>query len=456
MPLSYRGLAVMPFVVLALAGCVGVGMQGAPRPLTLDLTRSADRQVTADYRLPEVTTALHFPQELGGYRAEVWRPVDGAFRWRKEGEGERIERTDGRPFRRVAFTIAIDYRALPKSYAPFSPFSQGGALVHSGQFHACPTAPCEKPASLPIRIEALGETIGVEGRRSSDREHFVSSDEGTNIFIGTLEPVEADGFVAIIDPGLPAAARQHLDRSLPKAIQDFASIYGPLSFKPELYVSIDDQPEKDGHISSQGGTLPKQIFMHFDGENAKERVAADNPLWLDWFFAHEAAHLFQQDKSGKLVGEDRFAWMHEGGADAMAALAMVRRGPVERAYVLNRVEEAEKSCADGLAMTTLSKASAEGKFDLHYQCGLILWLAINQDLRRAGKDGLADVNRALFAAVRDGEPWSEPAFFKLVAELGASPSMMKWVMMLADGSPSDALKALGSLEQVSNQSLELK
>ena len=185
-------------------------------------------------------------------------------------------------------------------------------------------------------------------------------------------------------------------------------------------------------------------------------MAADNPLWLDWFFAHEAAHLFQQDKSGKLVGDDRFAWMHEGGADAMAALAMVRRGPVERAYVLNRIDEAEKACAAGFATTTLSKASTEGKFDLHYQYGLILWLAIDQDLRRVGKNGLADVNRALFAVVRHGEPWSEPAFFNLVGELGASPTMMKLVVTLADGSPSDALEALGALEQVSNQSAELK
>lgn len=55
-------------------------MPGAPQTLALDLTHSADRQVTADYRLSEATTALHFPQELGGYRAEVWNPADGAFR----------------------------------------------------------------------------------------------------------------------------------------------------------------------------------------------------------------------------------------------------------------------------------------------------------------------------------------------------------------------------------------
>ncbi len=267
--------------------------------------------------------------------------------------------------------------------------------------------------------------------------------------------MDADGFVAIIDPGLPTAARRHLDRSLPEAIQDLAAIYGPLSFKPELYVSIDDEPEKNGRISSQGGTLPRQIFMHFDGEGAKQRVLADSPLWLEWFFAHEAAHLFQQDKSGKLVGDDRFGWMHEGGADAMAALAMVRRGPAERAYVMNRNEGAEKACAAGLATTTLSKASAEGKFDLHYQCGLIMWLAIDQDLRRAGKPGLADLNRAMFAAVRSGQEWGQPLFSKLAGELGASPAVLMQIMTLADGNSSDALKALGSLGQVANESLKM-
>lgn len=454
MQLSVRALSVLLPAALALSSCAtGVGMPAASEPLMLDLTRSAAKEVKAEYRLREGTAALHFPQELGGYRAEIWKPIDGAFRWVKEGEGERIERTDGRAFRRIAFTIAVDYRALAKSYAPFSPFSEGGTLVHSGQFHACPSAPCEQPGPLLMHIGAPGEIIGVEGRRTPDRERFVSRDEGTNIFIGTLQPVDADGFVAIIDPGLPAAARQHLDRSLPEAIQDLAAIYGPLSFKPELYVSIDDEPEKNGRISSQGGTLPRQIFMHFDGENAKERVAANNPLWLDWFFAHEAAHLFQQDKAGKLVGDDHFAWMHEGAADAMAALAMVRRGAAERTYVINRKEAAEKACAAGLAATPLSRASVEGKFDLHYQCGLIMWLSLDQDLRRAGKDGLADLNRALFAAVHSGESWTEPAFFKLIGELGASPIVMAQIVTLADGNSRDALEALSALGQVADQSL---
>lgn len=457
MRLSCRRFAVLLPATLALAGCVtDAALPVPPQPLTLDLTSSSNRQVTADYRFREPTKALHFPQELGGYRAEVWQIADPSFRWVKEGVGESVERIDRQPFRRVSFTIAIDYRALPKSYAPFSPFSDGSALVHSGQFHACVAVPCELPEPLPIRIKAQGATIGVEGRRTQAREHFVSRDEGTNIFIGTLEPVEADDFVAIIDPGLPVAVREHLDRSLPAAIQDFAAIYGPLSFKPELYVSIDDAPEKAGRISTQGGTLPKQVFMHFDGENAKERVGAGNTMWLDWFFAHEAAHLFQQDKSGKLAGDDRAAWMHEGGAEAMAALAMVRRGSAERDYVLSRVEEAERACAGGLATTPLSRASADGQFDLHYSCGLIIWLALDQDLRHGGHEGINDLNRAFFAAVRGGEQWSQSVFFKLSAKPGTSQPLMMQIARLADGNSTDAAEAVGVLGALAKKALEQK
>lgn len=457
MRLSFRVLVLVLPALLAIAGCATEANLSVPRqPLTLELNRIAARQVTAEYLLRESTNALHFPQELGGYRSEVWRPVDPAFRWVVEGGREHVERIDGQPFRRIAFVIAIDYRALPKSYAPFSPFSEGSALVHSGQFHACVAAPCEQPLPLPIRIKATGATIGVEGRRTVAREQFVSREEGTNIFVGTLGPVESNDFIAIIDPGLPVAVQEHLDRSLPAAIQDFAAIYGPLSFKPELYVSIDDEPEKAGRISTQGGTLPKQIFMHFDGENAKERVGAGNALWLDWFFAHEAAHLFQQDKSGKLIGDDRAAWMHEGAADAMAALAMVRRGSAERAYVLNRVREAEKACAAGLAATPLNRASDEGKFDLHYQCGLMIWLALEHDFRRGGCDGINDLNRALFAAVRGGEQWSEPAFFKLSVELGASHSLMMHIDRLLSGNSTDAVEAVASLGQMAEKVVEPK
>ncbi|MEI6419363.1 MAG: hypothetical protein WCO82_09865 [Sphingomonadales bacterium] len=452
---SFTGHAIAAALPLslALASCAGhIKQPASPQQLTLELNRSAAAYVSADYRVRRPTTALHFPQELGGYRAEVWQTADGAFKWTTEGQGERVERKDGLPFDRVTFTIPVDYRALPKSYAPFSPFSEGSTLVHSGQFHACLAAPCAQPAPLPITVVAESAVIGVDGGRMRGRASFISRDDGTSIFIGNLAPVDADGFVAIIDPGLPNALQQRLGRSLPQAMAYFAAIYGRLSFTPELYVSIDDTPEKNGRISSQGGTLPHQIFMHFDGAGARTRLASDKGLWLDWFFAHEAAHLFQQDKAGKLVGDDVAAWIHEGGADAMAALAMLRRGPEARAYVLDRDVEAEAACAKGLAKSPLSKATAEGNFDLHYQCGLVIWLAIDQELRRNGHDGLHDLNAALLAAVRKGKPWNQAVLLDLARQRGVSPSVIAQIAQLDTADAVAAVESLGRLAKAGLQS----
>lgn len=432
----------------ALPSCVStrqLSSNPAP-PITLDLKVQPDEIVIVTYRMTKPTQALYFAQALGGYRPEDWRPQSGPYRWIPDGTGERIERSDGGKFRSLRFILPVRYRALPKSYAPFSPFSDGSALIHSGQFHACLSAPCAGTDALPIDITATGKTIGVEARRVADRTRFVSRDEGTSIFVGKLKPEAADGFIAIIDPGLPPAARDQLRQSLPRAMSAFASIYGALSFRPELYVSIDARPRKDGHVSTQGGTLPGQIFMHFDGENARQRVTAEEPFRLDWFFAHEAAHLFQQDKVGKLAGDETAGWIHEGGADAMATLVLARRGTEARAYVESRVRAAEAACAKGLANAPLDRATAAGNFDLHYQCGLLIWLAVDDALRVGTGDGLHAVNKTLFATVKGGAPWDEKAFIAAAQKNGVPQLLMQRIARLVhggDADPHDDVAALG-------------
>jgi hypothetical protein len=433
------------------AGLLAALSLGAETPvvgktsMTVNIAMDRNDRVLVTYRLAKRVTALHFAQELGGYRAQDWTPVGAQFHWTNEGTGERLERTDGKSFATVSFRIPRRYRALPKSYAPFSPFSEGSVLIHSGQFHACLAKPCSGSDPVPMRIVAPGKTVGVSGKTLSGGARFVSRDEGTNVFVGKLAPVKANGFVAIVDPGLPDDVRRHLDTSLPLAMGDFATIYGPLSFRPELYVSIDARLRSDGHESTQGGTLPKQIFMHFDGTNARKRLSKGSPYWLDWFFAHEAAHLVQQDKVGKTVGDDKIAWIHEGGADAMAALRLIERGDKERAYVMQRMREAEASCGKGLAAMPLDRASESGNFDLHYQCGLLIWLALDGEIRRNGKDGLDALNRAFFARVRGGAAWDQRSLLSAARDLGASVTLIGRIERLNDGGYEDASAEIASL-----------
>lgn len=440
------GRRIAAAAALALIAVPTSGASARPTPaVSADITVLPDGQMRLTYRLARPTTALHFAQSLGSYRTTYWKAGDAAVRWVSEGDGERVERADGKPFDRISFAIAMRYRHLPKSYAPFSPFSDGSALIYSGHFQACASAPCSEAPPLPIALTAPGKTIGVAGRRQAGRATFVSRDQGTSIFVGALKPVAANGFVAIIDPGLPPQARAHLVRSLPLAMRDFAAIYGPLSFRPELYVSIDARAQPDGGISTQGGTLPRQIFMHFDGEGARDRVAAGSPYWLDWFFAHEAAHLFQQDKAGRLVGDDIAAWIHEGGADAMAATALARRGPAERSYVRQRRDEAAAACTAGLSAMPLGQASASGKFDLHYQCGLLIWLAMDGALKKAGKSGLDALNRAFLARAKRGAVWNQATLLATARDMGVPVSLTARIERLVAGGYSRAATEIAAL-----------
>jgi hypothetical protein len=158
-------------LAIALTSCIArtYRLPRALPPIALEIGLSRPDSIRAEYKLAKPTVSLHFAQDLGGYRKAVWRPMDNDFLWINEGIGERVQRRDGVPFDHVTFDIPLDYRALPKSYAPFSPFSDGSALIYSGQFHACLKTPCQETSriergraagrSVPANCEATGSVI---------------------------------------------------------------------------------------------------------------------------------------------------------------------------------------------------------------------------------------------------------------------------------------------------------
>lgn len=433
----------------ALPGPAGPASSVAARtsPISLYITRASGDSIQAEYRLARPTRALHFAPQLDGYRARDWKSLAGEFRWVREGDGERVERTDGKPFARLTLDIPVRYSALEKSYAPFSPFSDGGVLVYSGHFQACPALPCKGTEPLAVTIAAEGETIGVGGRRSENTAAFISREEGTNVYIGSAVPVATSGFVAIVDPALQPVLRDHLLESLPQSMRDFAAIYGPLSIAPELYVSLDPKPPSGTSLSSQGGTLPGQVFIHLYGDGWRKPLRLGDVVWLDWFFAHEAAHFFQRAGTNDVIGPDSQAWIHEGGADAMAALVMRARGETERGYVTRRIADARNLCAAGLAEVALSAASRAGKFDLHYQCGMLIALAIDADIRRGsgGARGLHDVNRRFFATVRSGTPWNSRSFLDAARRTGLSAPTLATITAITGQKLDDPARQIDTM-----------
>src|SRR5687768_16852355 len=87
---------------------------------------------TVRYETDQPVARLVFPQSPDDSRVRGWRPEAG-FELVSDPDGEALRRVDGAAF--SAATVAMDpvYRELPKSYAPFSPYGDGGMLFHTGR-----------------------------------------------------------------------------------------------------------------------------------------------------------------------------------------------------------------------------------------------------------------------------------------------------------------------------------
>jgi hypothetical protein len=402
-------------LALALAAVAGTATASARAPLLeVRLTPDGDHW-QASYTLAKPARELRFAREdRQGHRVQDWAPIDDAFELVQVDATEVVRRKDGSEFTAVAFRMLPRYLALEKDYTPFSPFSDGGLLIHSGRFHACP-GPCEafEGASARIRVQPPeGAHVIVHGKVQPVAD-FVEDGDGTNVYVGTATPVETDEVVAVIDPAFPEMAREGLKTLFPRLMAYYRGEIGALARKPMLFASREmDYP--GGGYGFQGGALPDQVFMHLYGRN-EAFDHADFGQRMDWFFAHEAAHLYQRPQSQASSAD---AWIHEGGADAMAALALRELGRLSAAELASQLDDNVDACSAGLAGKPLDTSNVAGRFSNFYSCGKLLQMLIDADARRAS-GGLCDlwcVWRDFLARVEAGEPWSTETFLAAAAK----------------------------------------
>lgn len=146
------------------------------------------------------------------------------------------------------------------------------------------------------------------------------------------------------------------------------------SNKPTLFASYSKRPGKD----TQGGTLPGQIFMHWDFDVLEEQV--DNQKFLQQtllYFSHEVAHFFQASLSFANSSE---AWIHKDSAELFAMNALRELYPSSNAFVDLRQTKARDQCIEGLTTISLANASKNGKFSMHYDCGGLIHQRIEDEL----------------------------------------------------------------------------
>jgi len=344
--------------------------------VTTHIEKNKQGQWWVSFRTATPVQQVVFQRNPDDSRAKYWRAQSENYSITVQDGIEAIRRADGQTFTEARFQVPAVYAPLPKEYAAFSPFSDGGMLWHSGRFFACAERCKPELNSWTLTLSApADEKIIVAGKVYQQRATWQDKDSGTSIYLGKATPLAGPDFISMIDPALPLALQQQISSQLPLLMAWFTTHMGALDFRPTLFASYSST--EDGSYGHQGGILPGQIFMHWYGRTAIEQLQPDAVFW---FFAHEVAHLYQRNAGAIEAQQD--AWIHEGAAEYMAGVASAAVQKNEQ-ILQKKLATAGKQCVAGLEKQRSYAKAAAANTQLHYSCGLVLNHAISMQLQKA-------------------------------------------------------------------------
>ncbi|MBL4571870.1 MAG: hypothetical protein JKY86_02205 [Gammaproteobacteria bacterium] len=368
------------------------------------------------YTFTAPTTRLAFKRNPDNSRSSRWNLVSEEFYFFSEDNIEYISRKDLSAFNHVEIEVPANYTYLPADYAPFQPFSDGGMLFHSGRFFAC-SEQCSDSDDV-WRVTAFpsaGSSIIFNGEKYNSSISWEDKADGMNVYHGNSLVIETAHFIAVIDSGMPPPLKTSLEVAFPTFMEYFAEQIGTLDSKPMLFASYGKTG--DGRFGRQGGALPNQVFMHWYGDNLEELLTEEGFLEdTNWFFAHEAAHIYQQ-RSLQTYSTDH-PWIHEGFAEIFARQALLADSGTNREYVDLVASKATTECLSGLVNTSLSQAALNNSFELNYSCGFMLHSMVIQKLTAiSSSSDIFDIWQLYHEAINSGVEPTENTYFGVVSSL---------------------------------------
>jgi hypothetical protein len=96
----------------------------APAAPEISLSQIMRDQWRIELHIPQPTARLRFVRNPDDSRARRWQTESG-FELVHEDGTDVLRRQDGSAFSNTSLTVPARYVALPKEYAPFSPYSDG-------------------------------------------------------------------------------------------------------------------------------------------------------------------------------------------------------------------------------------------------------------------------------------------------------------------------------------------
>ncbi|WP_444924609.1 hypothetical protein ACJJH9_05715 [Microbulbifer sp. DLAB2-AF] len=373
---SFRTIA-LAITMAVVCSCLGFSSIAVANTISTKLEKKGNGNWFVTFVSEKPIKKLAFKSSPDNSRSKRWVPTSNGYQFEFVDEVESLVREDGSAFTEATFHLTPTYTALPKEYAPFSPFSDGSYLLHTGRFFACADScePSLKKWYLTI-VAPESDNIILHGRIYQGSIEWAAFDEGSKVYIGHGEPIQSDHFVSVIDELLPEKLQHQMSTQLPELMDFFADKMGTLGYRPALFASFSSTD--DGRHGHQGGTLPGQIFMHWYGK--KSVVEAIDVDELFWLFSHEVAHLYQREGADVIDTAD--SWLHEGAADYFAGLAF--ESILSKGYLSQKIKQAEQKCLASLGENPVYLDASRKNPRIHYNCGLLIINAIDTYLKEQG------------------------------------------------------------------------
>lgn len=404
-----RGTNVIAALVMVLVAAVICAASAAPRAgdVQIDVQQVADGAVRIQYIFSKPRRVLHFRDVPNGYRERRWTIETVGFQLIREEHGDRIVRGDGTRFQRVTIIARPDLVRMRKNYQPLAHYGDDGLLLYTGHFW--PVTRHDKRTNakfsfVPVpeaKVVAFGERVDKLTDWRSPMAHPAF------VYMGPVKPTETQDALALVDPAAPNWIREEFNTLAPATFEFLRDAFQfSHENKPNVFLSAPRGPD-DGRLNFSGDALPLQFQITLDGSAWK--TPSDKSLsTFRHSTIHEIVHLWQAEARPR-TKEDA-PWIHEGGADAIAAEAMVRLGYWDTTARLIYFQRAKSECARKLKSGSLENASARGDYRAFYACGHIIAIAVS----RADGTTVSEFWRTFIEAAKADGGYSKSLYFRFI------------------------------------------
>ena len=364
--------------------------------------------VRLHYALPSAVRALDLGPSLGAYRLDQWRlATRGLVIEAREGR-DVLARADNRPFRAAEIDVGIAPVDAPRTYDALTRLGERGVLVYTGHFQ-----PWRNGRRAPTRFSFFGPSGAVAtafGEVESAFWNWKSRlDHPAFVFVGPVAPRRAGGVSMVIDPAAPDWVAEAVEETAVRVADGLEQRFGwALDVTPDLFLSFT--PGFDGQASFAGDALPGQFRIALEGRAWDRRSEMGRDILIAGL-AHEAAHLWQTAARPSPAGAAD--WIHEGGANAIAAQLLVELGYWTGERAFSRFAEARRECLDLMKGRSLEAAEAASAGAASYACGHVL----NELAAAAHPDGAIGFWNDLILEARRIGGYDEALFLRLTANL---------------------------------------